>query len=273
VGLTYLNPRTLYVLPADLCRELGGFHLLSIPIELWHSFPICRWFAAHLGMSYRASGLWGEYRGDELLVDTSLAQRWFALVPSLDFYIASRVALRLAGRGRDGSAQRGYRAIAGYLHAVFIGAESGAAGPPWVVPQALHGTSVYVLVACPGPLDADWDPFTHGSMRVDSPTLDADVISTFAIRGQLRTRSRQRAVRAELGRDARARLAPRNDRAAPAREQWRAGLHDRGRLARVRSAASRRAPEPGDLRVSARAGTASCGRPPLAALLADGGWG
>lgn len=98
VGIIYLNPRTLYVLPPELRRELGGFHLTSAPIELWHSFPINRWFAAHLGMSYRATGLWGDYRGDELLVDTSVAQRWFALLPYLDFYIASRVALRLGAR-------------------------------------------------------------------------------------------------------------------------------------------------------------------------------
>lgn len=98
VGLVYLNPRTLYVLPTELRRELGGFHLLSTPIELWHSFPIHRWFAAHLGMSYRATGIRGEYDGDELLVDTSLAQRWFALLPYLDVYLADRVALRLGAR-------------------------------------------------------------------------------------------------------------------------------------------------------------------------------
>jgi hypothetical protein len=98
VGMLYANPRTIYVLPAELRRELGGFHLVSAPIELWHSFPINRWFAAHLGMSYRGSGLAGEYRGDELLVDTSLAQRWFTFLPYLDFFVARRVALRLGAR-------------------------------------------------------------------------------------------------------------------------------------------------------------------------------
>jgi hypothetical protein len=93
-----LNPRTLYVLPPTLRRELGGFQLLSVPIELWHSFPINEWFAAHLGMSYRGSGVWGDYRGDELLVETSLAQRSFSLVPYLDFFIVDRVAVRLGAR-------------------------------------------------------------------------------------------------------------------------------------------------------------------------------
>jgi hypothetical protein len=98
VGLVYANPRTFYVLPSELRRELGDIHMLSAPLELWHSFPVCSWFAAHLGMSYRASGLWGQYRGDELFVDTSLAQRWFAFLPYLDFFVARRVALRLGAR-------------------------------------------------------------------------------------------------------------------------------------------------------------------------------
>ena len=79
-----------------------------------------------------------------------------------------------------------YRVLAEYLHGVFMGAEAGEVGPPWLVPQALAGTSVYVMVACPGPLDDFAEPFAHGSMRIDSPTLDAEVISTFAVRGQLR---------------------------------------------------------------------------------------
>jgi hypothetical protein len=98
VGFVYANPRTLYVLPPELRRELGSFHLISAPIELWHSFPINEWFAAHLGMSYRGTGLSGQYEGDELLVDTSIAQRWFALLPALDFFIARRVALRVGAR-------------------------------------------------------------------------------------------------------------------------------------------------------------------------------
>ena len=55
VGLTYLNPRTLWLLPSKLRRELGSFHLVSVPIELWNSFPINQWFGVHLGLSYRAS--------------------------------------------------------------------------------------------------------------------------------------------------------------------------------------------------------------------------
>jgi hypothetical protein len=81
-----------------------------------------------------------------------------------------------------------YRVLADYLHTVFVGAESGdrQRQPPWVAPQALAGTSVYLLVACPGPLGDFEQPFTHGSMRVDSPTLDGDVLSTIGVRGQLR---------------------------------------------------------------------------------------
>jgi hypothetical protein len=79
------------------------------------------------------------------------------------------------------------RVLAEYLHSVFVGAESGDQQPPHVAPQALDGTSVYLLVACPGPLGDYEQPFAHGSMRVDSPTLDAEVLSTLFVRGQLRS--------------------------------------------------------------------------------------
>jgi hypothetical protein len=77
------------------------------------------------------------------------------------------------------------RVLAEFLHLVFVDSELRAGAPPWVESQALAGTSVYVLVACPGPLAGDAAPFTHGSMRVDAPILDVDVISTLAIPGQL----------------------------------------------------------------------------------------
>lgn len=79
------------------------------------------------------------------------------------------------------------RVLAEYLHTVFVGAKPGERQPPHVVPQALDGTSVYLLVSCPGPLGGDHQPFAHGSMRVDSPTLDAEVLSTLFVRGQLRS--------------------------------------------------------------------------------------
>lgn len=81
--------------------------------------------------------------------------------------------------------QEPYRVLSDYLHQVFESDVEDAAGPTWVIPQALDGTSVYVLVACPGPLGDEAPPFSQGSMRIDSPTLSADLISTFAIRGQL----------------------------------------------------------------------------------------
>ncbi|NJK32758.1 MAG: hypothetical protein HC927_10300 [Deltaproteobacteria bacterium] len=98
VGLTYMNPRTLWFLPKDLRRELGGVHLLSAPIELWNSFPLLPWFGFHLGVGYRATGVWGDYRGDELIVDASLAQRSLAFMPYLEVFIARRLALSFGGR-------------------------------------------------------------------------------------------------------------------------------------------------------------------------------
>lgn len=82
-----------------------------------------------------------------------------------------------------------YRALSGFLHQVFAEPEPGASGdtgPVWVVPQALSGTSVYLLVACPGPDLDPGQPFAHGSLRIDSPSLDADVVATWAIEGQVR---------------------------------------------------------------------------------------
>jgi hypothetical protein len=81
------------------------------------------------------------------------------------------------------SSHEARRVLADYLHSVFTNSES----PPRVVPQALSGTSAYVLVACPGPLDSEPAPFTHGSMRIDAPILDVEVLSSLEIPGQLRT--------------------------------------------------------------------------------------
>ncbi len=98
VGLTYLNPRTFWFLPRDLRRKLGAVHLATVPLELWNSVPVTRWFGLHLGLGYRAAAIWGRYDDDALLVDANLAQRSFAFEPVLDFFVAERVALRLAAR-------------------------------------------------------------------------------------------------------------------------------------------------------------------------------
>ncbi len=80
---------------------------------------------------------------------------------------------------------RARQLLSEFIHEVFVEAQDSDAGPIWVAPRALAGTSVYVLVACPGPELVDEDGFAHGFMRVDSPILDAELISTFEIRGQL----------------------------------------------------------------------------------------
>ncbi len=98
VGFTYLNPRTFWFLPGDLRQELGGFHLVSAPLELWHSFPITSYLGLHLGMGYQATAVSGDYRGDELLVDASLAQRSLAFMPYVEVFIARRLALSFGGR-------------------------------------------------------------------------------------------------------------------------------------------------------------------------------
>lgn len=80
-----------------------------------------------------------------------------------------------------------YRLLAAFIHAVFVADEgtSPDASVVWVVPQALGGTSVYALVACPGDsLDGEAS-FANGFLRVDSPTITADLISTFAIEGSI----------------------------------------------------------------------------------------
>jgi hypothetical protein len=76
-----------------------------------------------------------------------------------------------------------YQAVSSYLHDVFLTEPGEHLAPAWVLPQALDGTSIYLLVACPG--DGDAPPFSAGSIRIDSPTLTAEVVSTFDVRGQL----------------------------------------------------------------------------------------
>jgi hypothetical protein len=98
VSLTYLNPRTFWFLPEDLRRKLGTFNLATVPLELWNSFPVTRWFGFHLGVGYRAVAIWGRYDENALLLDANLAQRSFAFEPVLDFFVARRVALRVRAR-------------------------------------------------------------------------------------------------------------------------------------------------------------------------------
>ncbi len=76
-----------------------------------------------------------------------------------------------------------YWSIARHLREVFLTAPSERSEPAWVIAQARGGTSVYLLVACPG--DGDAPPFSAGSFRVDSPTLSAELVSTFEVRGEL----------------------------------------------------------------------------------------
>ncbi|PRQ05440.1 hypothetical protein ENSA5_02610 [Enhygromyxa salina] len=98
VGLTYVNPRTFWFLPRDLREVLGSFNLMSVPVELWTSYPVARWVVFHLGLSYRHAALWGRYEGDELLADSNIAQRSFGFAPYLDLFIAERVAIILGAR-------------------------------------------------------------------------------------------------------------------------------------------------------------------------------
>lgn len=93
VGLTYLNPKTIWFLPPTLREALGSFNLLSVPIELWTSFPIVHWFAFHVGMSYQQGSIWGDLQADALLADATIAERSVAVTPHLNFFIARRLAL------------------------------------------------------------------------------------------------------------------------------------------------------------------------------------
>lgn len=93
VGLTYVNPKSIWLLPPALRAELGSFNLLSVPIELWASFPIVHWFAVHVGISYQSSSMWGSFQGDALLADATIAERSVAVSPDLHFFVARRVAL------------------------------------------------------------------------------------------------------------------------------------------------------------------------------------
>jgi hypothetical protein len=93
VGLTYVNPKSIWVLPPALRDALGSFNLLSVPVELWTSFPLAHWFAFHLGLSYQNISMWGSFRADALLADATIAERSFAVTPHVNFFVARRIAL------------------------------------------------------------------------------------------------------------------------------------------------------------------------------------
>ena len=98
VGLTYVNPSAFYFLPPELREQLGGFNLVSAPIELWATIPAARWLGVNLGLGYRQAALWGEIDGDDLFLDSFLARRALVISPYLNFYIAGRVALIVGAR-------------------------------------------------------------------------------------------------------------------------------------------------------------------------------
>lgn len=61
----------------------------------------------------------------------------------------------------------------------------GDAGGDWVIPQALDGTSVYAMLACPGEDPTAIGHFEHGYMRLDSPTLTQALIESRSFGGDL----------------------------------------------------------------------------------------
>lgn len=79
-----------------------------------------------------------------------------------------------------------YRTITSFLLLGLIQPFSADAAPAWVFPQALNGTSVYALLACPGEdVNAQDVGFAYGWMRVDSPTLTQALIESRSLGGDL----------------------------------------------------------------------------------------
>lgn len=62
---------------------------------------------------------------------------------------------------------------------------AGDGGGKWVIPQALDGTSVYAMLACPGEDPDGMAYFEHGYMRLDSPTLTQELIESRSFGGDL----------------------------------------------------------------------------------------
>lgn len=94
--LLYLNPRSLWVLRPALREELGRLHVVSLPVQLWNSFPVLHWLQLHLGVGYQHATVLGGIAGGQLVADADLAQRSLDLMPHLHFVVGQRVAL-LAG--------------------------------------------------------------------------------------------------------------------------------------------------------------------------------
>lgn len=89
------------------------------------------------------------------------------------------------------SGQAAYRELGTFIADTFLSLAGDASGngviphAHWVIPQALDGTSVYAMLACPGEDPDAIGHFEHGYMRLDSSTLTHELIESRSFGGDL----------------------------------------------------------------------------------------
>ena len=98
VGIKWLDPDNVYVLPDDIKKQIGDVELFIIPVELGASFPFSDMFGAHLTIGYNHVEIVGAVSPDSILVSGLLGAREVYLSPHFTLYPKPGVALILGAQ-------------------------------------------------------------------------------------------------------------------------------------------------------------------------------
>ena len=97
-GVSYMNPRLIWVLPKEYRDAFGDINVFSVPIRAITTIPAADWMDVSMGLAYQHVSLVGEVSAGDGFGEGSFGRRAFDLEPLLNFYLGRRVVLSFGGR-------------------------------------------------------------------------------------------------------------------------------------------------------------------------------
>lgn len=95
VGLTWLNPQNIWMMPAESRDDLGDLDLFMVPLTIAATFPLASWVGLTLEANYTYSGVAGTASIGESSADAGFGGHEVSLRPSANFYVGRGIALQL----------------------------------------------------------------------------------------------------------------------------------------------------------------------------------